>query len=138
MAYEMLLREGRINSMVVRNRMITGPMERAMANRDGTVNQAYIDYVTERARGGAGLIIVESTYVDTRGMGRLHQLGCHDDRVIPGLKRLADAVHAEGAKVSLELYMGGRETPSYTSQRQPIAPPRSAPRCSIRCPRPGR
>jgi 2,4-dienoyl-CoA reductase-like NADH-dependent reductase (Old Yellow Enzyme family)/NADPH-dependent 2,4-dienoyl-CoA reductase/sulfur reductase-like enzyme len=122
MAYEYLLREGRINSMTVRNRLIAGPMERAMANRDGSMRDTYIQYLTERARGGAGLIYVESTYVDTRGMGRLHQVGCHGDHVIPGLRRMAQAVHAEGAKVALELYMGGRETPSYTSQRQPIAP----------------
>jgi 2,4-dienoyl-CoA reductase-like NADH-dependent reductase (Old Yellow Enzyme family)/thioredoxin reductase len=108
--------------MRLRNRILTGPMEKGMANRDGSLTSRYIHYLVERARGGASLIQVESTYVDTRGMGHLYQVGCHGDHVIPALRRMAQAVHREGAKVGLELYMGGRQTPSYMSQRQPIAP----------------
>jgi 2,4-dienoyl-CoA reductase-like NADH-dependent reductase (Old Yellow Enzyme family)/thioredoxin reductase len=122
MAFDQLLREGQINAMKLRNRIITGPMEKGMANRDGSLTQRYIDYLVERARGGASLIQVESTYVDTRGMGHLNQVGCHGDHVVPGLRRMAEAVHADGARVGLELYMGGRQTPSYMSQQQPIAP----------------
>src|SRR5580704_11427664 len=122
MAVDLLLREGHINKMRLRNRILTGPMEKGMANRDGSLTSRYIHYLVERARGGASLIQVESTYVDTRGMGHLYQVGCHGDHVIPALRRMAQAVHREGAKVGLELYMGGRQTPSYMSQRQPIAP----------------
>lgn len=134
MAYDQLLREGRINGLVLRNRIITGPMERSLANRDGTVTQRYIDYLAERARGGAGLIMVESTYIDPRGMGHLYQVGCHDEHVVPGLTRLADAIHREGARVGLELYFGGRQTPSTMSQRQPLAP--SIVPCSVLDPMP--
>jgi 2,4-dienoyl-CoA reductase-like NADH-dependent reductase (Old Yellow Enzyme family)/thioredoxin reductase len=129
MAFEMLLREGQINSMKLSSRIITGPMEKSMATRDGMLTQRYIDYLVERARNGASLIQVESTYVDTRGMGHLYQVGCHGDHVIPALRRMANAVHAEGAKVGLEIYMGGRQTPSYMSQQQPIAP--SVVRCEV-------
>lgn len=129
MAYEMLLREGKINKMTLPHRIITGPMERGMANRDGSMNQRYIDYLTERAKGGAALIQVESTYVDPIGMGHWYQVGCHSDHVIPGLKRLADSVHAHGAKCALEIYLGGRETPSYMSMTQPIAP--SVVKCEV-------
>ena len=129
MAYEYLFREGQINSMTVRNRLTAGPMERNFANRDGSLTQRYIDYLTERARGGAGLVMVESTYVDTRGMGHHYQVGAHGDHVIPGMRRLADSIHAGEAKVGYELYMGGRETPSYMSHQQPIAP--SVVRCEV-------
>lgn len=122
MAVDLLLREGRINGMTLRNRIITGPMEKSLANRDGSLTTRYIDYLRERAIGGASLIQVESTYVDSRGMGHLFQVGCHGDHVVPALTRAARTVHAEGAKIALELYMGGRQTPSYMSQRQPIAP----------------
>lgn len=128
MAVELLMREGRINKMPLRHRIITGPMEKSLASRDGSLSQRYIDYLSERARGGASLILVESTYVDTRGMGHLYQVGCHGDHVVPALTRMGKAVHAEGAKVGLELYMGGRQTPSYMSQRQPLAP--SVVRCA--------
>ncbi len=119
--FDLLLREGRINSMVTRNRIITGPMERSLANRDGSLTGRYVDYLAERALGGASLIVIESTYVDTRGLGHLYQVGCHADHVIPGLRRAANAVHAHGAKLGIELYVGGRQTSSTMSQRQPIA-----------------
>ena len=85
MPVDLLLREGRINQMKLRHRLITGPMEKGMADRDGSLNQRYIDYLVERAKGGSALIQVESTYVDTRGMGHLYQVGCHGDHVIPAL-----------------------------------------------------
>ena len=133
-AFDLLLREGRINAMTTRNRIITGPMERNLANRDGSMTGAYIDYLAERALGGAGLIIIESTYVDSRGVGHLYQVGCHGDHVIPGLTRAADAVHAHGARLGIELYVGGRQTPSIMSQRQPIAP--SVVPCEVLSPTP--
>ena len=93
-----------------------------MANRDGSLGQTYVDYLAERARGGAGLIVVESTYVDARGMGDPFQVGCHGDHVIPGLRAAADAVHAEGGKLALELYFAGRVVTPRVSQRQPLGP----------------
>jgi len=127
MPFDALFREGQIGAMRLRNRIIAGPMERNLANRDGSITQRYIDYLVERARGGVGLIIVESTYVDPRGMGQLYQLGAHGDHVIPGLRRLAEAVHGAGGKIGLELHFGGRQTPAYNSGRQPLGP--SAVRC---------
>jgi 2,4-dienoyl-CoA reductase-like NADH-dependent reductase (Old Yellow Enzyme family)/thioredoxin reductase len=134
MPHDLLLREGRIGAMPMRNRLIAGPMERAMANRDGSLTQEYVDYLVERARGGASLSMVESTYVDTRGMGNLHQVGCHADHVVPALRRAAEGIHAEGGRLGLELYFGGRVTPPWTSQRQPLAP--SSVGCAILQPQP--
>ena len=48
MPCELLMREGRINQLKLRNRIITGPMERNLANRDGTLTQRYIDYLVEQ------------------------------------------------------------------------------------------
>ena len=129
MAVDLLLREGRVNGMTTKNRIHCGPAERNMANRDGSMNQRYINYLVARAEGGAGMITVEASYVDTRGMGSLYQVGVHQDRVIGGLRRMAEAVHSAGSKVGLEIYMGGRQSPSYMSQRQPIAP--SVVRCEV-------
>ena len=60
MAFENLLRPGKINGMEMRNRFIAGPMEKAMANLDGTLNERYIHYSRERAKGGVALIQLES------------------------------------------------------------------------------
>jgi 2,4-dienoyl-CoA reductase-like NADH-dependent reductase (Old Yellow Enzyme family)/thioredoxin reductase len=83
------------------------------------VTQRYIDYIAERAKGGVGLIIVESMYMDPLGRGHIRQLGIYDDKLIPGLRRLTDAVHAYGAKVASEPMSCGRETSSYITGSQP-------------------
>ena len=111
-----------IRSMQLPHRIITGPMEKGMANRDGSLNQRYLGYLRARAAGGAGLMQLESTYVDTIGMGHLYQVGCHDDAVLEGLRAAGDAVHEHGARLALEIYLGGRETPSFMSGLQPIGP----------------
>src|SRR5262249_26628651 len=45
-----------------------------------------------------------------------------DDAVIPGLRKIADAIHEHGAKLTMELNHGGRQASITASQRQPIAP----------------
>ena len=122
MAFENLLRPGKINGMEMRNRFIAGPMEKAMANLDGTLNERYIHYSRERAKGGVALIQLESIYVRPEGRGNPFQVGCHDDAVIPGLRKIADAIHEYGAKLTMELNHGGRQASITASQRQPIAP----------------
>lgn len=111
-----------IGKMRVKNRIISSPMERNYCNKDGSVTQKYVDNLSAKARGGVGLIILESTYVDPRGKGRVLQLGCYDDKLIPGLKRLADAVHQHGAKIALELHFAGRQTTGVVTGMQPMAP----------------
>jgi 2,4-dienoyl-CoA reductase-like NADH-dependent reductase (Old Yellow Enzyme family) len=122
MAHDLLLRPGSINAMHMRNRLIAGPMERALANADGSLGHAYVDYLAERAKGGVALSVIESTYVDTRGRGNARQVGIHADHVIPGLRRAADAVHAAGGKLTTELYFAGRIATPLTTGRQTLAP----------------
>ena len=75
-----------LRGVTLKNRLISAPCERNYANTDGSVTQRYIDYVEERAKGGVGLINLESIYVDPVGRGHIRQLGIHDDRMIPGLE----------------------------------------------------
>lgn len=104
-----------IRGMQLPHRIITGPMEKGMANRDGTLTQRYLGYLRARLKGGAGLVQLESTYVDTIGMGHLYQVGCQDDSVLEGLRAAADTVHEYDARLALEIHLGGRETPSFMS-----------------------
>ena len=120
--YKKLFEPWMIGKVKIRNRIISAPMERNYCNIDGSVTQQYIDNLTAKAKGGVGLIMVESTYVDPRGKGRFYQLGCYDDRLIPGLKRLTDAVHQHGAKIALELQFSGRQTSGRVTGMQPMAP----------------
>ena len=42
----------------------------------------------------------------------MNGMGVYDDKVIPGLRRLTDSVHAVGGKIALEIAHGGRECSS--------------------------
>jgi 2,4-dienoyl-CoA reductase-like NADH-dependent reductase (Old Yellow Enzyme family) len=44
------------------------------------------------------------------GRHRRREHGVYDDRFLPGLTRLADAIHHGGAKASIQLGYGGRHT----------------------------
>ena len=122
MAFENLLRPGYINTMYMRNRLIVGPMEKSMANLDGSVGERYIAYARRRAMGGAALIQLESTYVSPEGRGNPYQVGCHGDHVVPALTRMADEIHRHGGKLAMELNHGGRQSSAITHHRHPIAP----------------
>jgi 2,4-dienoyl-CoA reductase (NADPH2) len=65
-------------------------------------------YFVARARGGAALLTVNSTPVHPSAFHyRERQLRLYDDDILPGLRSLAGAVHAEGSKLSIILWHGG-------------------------------
>jgi 2,4-dienoyl-CoA reductase-like NADH-dependent reductase (Old Yellow Enzyme family)/thioredoxin reductase len=111
-----------VGPMTVANRIVMAPMERNYANPDGTVSERTIAHYRLRAAGGVGWVDVESTFVDPAGRGRTHQLGLHDERCVDGMRALADAVHAGGARIGIELHHAGRNTCAAISGYEPVAP----------------
>jgi 2,4-dienoyl-CoA reductase-like NADH-dependent reductase (Old Yellow Enzyme family)/thioredoxin reductase len=117
-----LFSPGRIGSVALKNRILAAPMEKNLALPTGAVTQRYIDYCEARAAGGAALLLLESMYVHPAGQNHRHQLGIHDDELIPGYRRLIDACHRHEALVGAELQFGGRQVSSLITGRQPLAP----------------
>ena len=98
----------RIGSITVKNRIAIPPMVCFdWVGEDGLVSENHIAHYERLARGGAGLIIVEATAVTKEG--RLHEteLGLWEDGQIPGMKRIADAIHVGGAKAFIQLVHAG-------------------------------
>lgn len=106
----------------LRNRLASAPMERNYGATDGSITEQYIDYLVTRARAGLGLVTTEATYVRADGKGRTHQLGLHTDAMIPGLRRLTDTLHAEGALAAVEINHGGRTAQAAVSGFKNLAP----------------
>lgn len=106
----------------LRNRLASAPMERNYGTADGLITEQYIDYLVTRARAGLGMVTTEATFVLADGKGRTHQLGLHTDDVIPGLRTLTDALHAEGALAAVELNHGGRTAQAAVSGFKNVAP----------------
>jgi len=117
-----LFQPTRIGRLEVRNRIIGSPMERNYCTAEGRVTQRYVDYMVARARGGAGLMYTEATYVDPRGKGRTLQMGLHDDDLIPDFARMVRAVHREGGVIGPELNYGGRVVQPWISGLESRAP----------------
>lgn len=106
----------------VPNRIVFAATSSELADKDGFVGDDVVEYYAERARGGAGLVIVEATYVEQEGKRLHHNAMLHDDCFIPGMRKIAQAVHAEGAKIALQLNHGGRESTPGVSGSVPLAP----------------
>lgn len=122
MAFPLLFSPGRFGKLRVKNRFVMPPMVRNYADADGMVTPRYLAHIKRVAEGGVGTMILEASYVSQGGRGFVNQLGVHKDACVPGLKRLADACHAEGAMVGIQLFHGGRQASSATSGSQPVAP----------------
>ena len=71
----------------------------------GRGHRPSIEFYTARARGGVGLIVVGGAEINDQASGRDLMLSIKDDRYLPGLRRLANAIHREGAKTAIQLYM---------------------------------
>lgn len=121
-ALDALFAPGRIGTLALGNRLVMPPMGTNYATWTGAVTDRLIAYHAERARGGVGLITVEFSYVHPTGKISYYALGVHDDALIPGLARLTAAIHAEGAKASIQIAHGGRRCRSTITGTQPLAP----------------
>ena len=123
MKFPSLFQPIQIGSMTVRNRFVKPPMGSNTAEDDCSVGQRMIDYYTEAAKGGFGLITIEVTAVSPTGNAIIRQPGLYDDRFIDGYRKLADSIHAHGAKMSVQLHHAGRQTMSAViGGQQPVAP----------------
>jgi len=100
----------KINTMALKNRIVMTAMHLGYTP-EGEVTDRLIDFYALRAKGGVGLIIVGGCPIDELG-GMASMICINDDRFIPGLKLLTDAVKKNDAKIAAQLYQAGRYTHS--------------------------
>jgi len=121
--FKRLFEPGWIGQMELKNRIVKPPMGTNYASEEGYISQRMKDYYEQTARGGAGLVIVEATCIDSPvGRGLVYQLVIDDDKYIPGLSELARCIHQNGAKAAIQLHHAGREAVSRVTGLQPVAP----------------
>ena len=108
--YHHLFQPIRIGNIEVANRIVHEPTDISSSNADGSVSERDIYHHREVAKGGCGLIIVGATTPDSKtGRPTVTCLVADDDNFIPGLARLAEAVHQYGAKCAVQLQHPGRQ-----------------------------
>lgn len=94
----------------LRNRLVFQPHYTALGTGDGVPSERHAAYHAARARGGAGLNIMESQAVHPSGKMNPHFVHAWDERTVPGYARVAEAVHRHGGKVFSQLTHGGHTT----------------------------
>ncbi|MFH0847443.1 MAG: FAD-dependent oxidoreductase [Chloroflexota bacterium] len=120
-----------LGGMNLRNRIVMPPMVVRFATDDGFITDRSVAYYGARAKGGAGLIIQEATFVRPDGQILANEPAIYDDRFIPGLRRVTEAIHRHGAKAAVQLIHGGR-TAFFGIPGVPIGPsPVAAPGYSV-------
>ncbi|MGZ9585546.1 NADPH dehydrogenase NamA [Paenibacillus marinisediminis] len=99
-----------IRDVTIPNRIVMSPMcMYACSQEDGMVNDWHLVHYTSRAVGQVGLIMLEATAVQPHGRISAQDLGIWSDEHVEGLRRLVDMVHAQGARIGIQLAHAGRK-----------------------------
>jgi 2,4-dienoyl-CoA reductase-like NADH-dependent reductase (Old Yellow Enzyme family)/thioredoxin reductase len=79
-----------------------------LANPDGTISDESVEFYAARAAGGAALLTMGAVGVSyPRGQCQTNQVGISHDHFLAGLRRMTDAVHRNGGRISAQLHQGG-------------------------------
>ncbi len=127
--YKKLFEPIKIGSCEIKNRFALAPMgPLGLGNSDGGFNQRGINYYTERAKGGTGLIITGVTFVDNDvEKHKMANLPCSTLNPIEFIRtgrEMTERIHAYNAKIFLQMSGGfGRVAiPEVLGDYEPIAP----------------
>ena len=108
----------KIGPVTLRNRVIRSAAFENMAYGNSPSQDLY-DYHVAVARGGVGMTTLAYASVNRSGLSFDGQLWMREE-IVPGLKRITDAVHAEGAKCSIQLGHCGNMTHRATCGCTPV------------------
>jgi 2,4-dienoyl-CoA reductase-like NADH-dependent reductase (Old Yellow Enzyme family)/thioredoxin reductase len=97
-----------IGGVSIANRIVSSGHDTVMAE-DGRITDRLIAYHEARARGGAGLIVVQVAGVHETARYTSHVLMATDDSCVPGYRALAAAVKPHGTALFGQLFHPGRE-----------------------------
>ena len=111
----------KINSLEVKNR-IAYPSLGLLYCYDRTLNDRYINFYTEIAKGGAGIVTIGPVGVDYLGSG-IATLAITSDDDIPAYQKLTQAIKDEGGSPWIQLFHAGAYSyPMIINNEQPLAP----------------
>lgn len=104
----------------LRNRVLKAATYEKRARR-GLVTDELIDFHVRHAAGGVGMTTVAYCAVSPEGRTDGHQIVWRDEAV-PGLRRLTEAVHAEGAAISAQVGHAGPVADSTKTKLPALGP----------------
>ena len=120
MAVSVLFQPGRIGPITTSNRIVRAGTSETAALDSGEVTDHLVDLYETLAQKRVGLVLSGHMFCHPRGQYATRQVGIHEDRMLCGLSRLADAVHRHSGSVFAQLAHAGSQ--SRVSGNRPLAP----------------
>ena len=116
-----------IGSYTLKNRIMNTGHAAHFQTSDGIPTERYVDYVSERAKGGAGIIVTGNTVAHYDGDATI-SLASYDDRITDVYRRFAAATHSFEVPILAQLGYRGRRVPDPCAHLQrPIMAPSAVP-----------
>ena len=116
------------------NRVVMAPLTRTRSGDDGVPGAIVAEHYAQRA--GLGMIITEGVYPTAESRAYPGQPGIVTDAQVEGWRAVADAVHAEGGVIVMQLMHGGRVSHTdITGTPRIVAPSAIAIEGEVRTPR---
>ena len=106
----------------LKNRSVMAPLTRFACKDDGTPSSDLASYYVRRAEAGVGLIIVESCAVSQEAKGYKNGASLFTNEHANAWASIVEKVHAQGAKIWVQLFHAGRLSVSEISGSHPLAP----------------
>jgi N-ethylmaleimide reductase len=103
---EILFRPIQLGDIRLANRIIMAPMTRDRAGPGDVPTDLMIEYYAQRA--SSGLIVTEGVQPTPEGKGYWRTPGIHSPEQVAGWREVADAVHARGGRIVMQLMHCGR------------------------------
>jgi 2,4-dienoyl-CoA reductase-like NADH-dependent reductase (Old Yellow Enzyme family) len=98
----------KIRDVMLRNRVMVSPMAQYCAI-DGSATDWHFAHFAKFAIGGAGLVSMEATKVERRGLGTIGDMGLWKDEQILPIRKITDFLRAHGAVSGIQLNHAGRK-----------------------------
>lgn len=116
------------------HRIVMAPLTRCRVTPPNVPNRMMADYYRQRARGG--LIVGEATAISEAGQGYWRTPGIYTLEHIAGWQAVAEAVHAGGSRMFLQLWHNGRifHQDNVPWISRPVAPSAIAPNVQMMTP----
>jgi 2,4-dienoyl-CoA reductase-like NADH-dependent reductase (Old Yellow Enzyme family) len=101
-----LFSEVQVGRYILANRMVMAPMTRSRSDDAGVPSDLVVTYYAQRA--SAGLIITEGVFPVAAGKGYVRTPGIETAAQVASWAKVADAVHARGGRIFMQLMHCGR------------------------------